>query len=232
MGFGALRLRWEMGVLQLWRSVRWKSGIQQMLSMWRTLDGMVHPEVHPVGYVVHILFSLLPSWWWCFCNITCFSLLFLLDYLIIDGCFIGWEMQMNEYKSTHDFSSSSLGSFIEPRDTNNIVARSTWSSQGMFLLSFLSLVSFIFLFLWFYRNAITWSPRTENILVIIMNSTLHRMREIIIRWPALILFFLIILGDAMCSIPNQTIEQMKPFHGFNSCGWMPIFTNFFRADFV
>lgn len=49
---------------------------------------------------------------------------------------IGWDgpsgsapSWMNEYKSTHDFSSSSLGSFIEPRDTNNIVARSTWSSQ-------------------------------------------------------------------------------------------------------
>lgn len=49
---------------------------------------------------------------------------------------IGWDgpsgsapSWMNEYKSTHDFSSSSLGSFIEPRDTNNIVACSTWSSQ-------------------------------------------------------------------------------------------------------
>ena len=102
-----------------------------MSSMWHTLDGMVHPEVHPVGYVVRILFSL-PFY---LLDVDP-SGLFLFYYLVIDGCFIEREMQMNDFKTTHDFSSSSLGSFIEPRDTNNIVARSTWSSQGVFLLFF------------------------------------------------------------------------------------------------
>lgn len=83
-------------------------------------------------------------------------------------------MQMNEFKSTHDFSSSSVGCFSEPRDANNIATRSTWSSQGMHLFYFLYLVSLIPRSSVFAAMLFTWSPRTrtETVSEIIMNQTL------------------------------------------------------------
>lgn len=44
--------------------------------------------------------------------------------------------QMNDFKTAPDFSATSLGNISERRDSNP-VALSTWSSQGLFYISYL-----------------------------------------------------------------------------------------------